>query len=715
MTEETVDQGTRTIARAIKDSKQAFDIYKNLVKQNEERNKKNARITRKLNGEQPFDQNKLQAAGQGWRKNYSTGFMMSHVKRILPHYISLIDSARVLTESRLSNVEGPGADEKKDTFAKIFTSTLRRWNGWKNFEYLLALEDLVYGYAAVALPDLYDWRPVFLRGDQALFPPNSSQNPEETEMWAMLDIKHIHDMAAKIANPEVAAQTGWNVQNIIKAINEAQPSNRDTVSDGKERENADEVYESNAGLSYTSDVKDIRLAHVFGKEPTGKVTHMILNERNGDELYVYYDKFESMDEFLRLMTIEVGNGKLHGSKGVGRQLYNLHVAVDQMRNLMADNLHLSGLVLLRGTQKANKKASVTVNHPLCILDENFEVVTTNFQANSESFMAYDKHVNLLAEILVGAYMPGQTLNDQGKQSAAATHYLASIEAVIRDGTLNRFWSQFMGVIHMIQKRMFLSEVIELAYKIYSAETATGARAIAQKIYAFIMKMKRAITGQYVPIKDLDYQGLDKVAVDTALDMMRAGLAPEEIYEMAQCPPQETTTDLANLVPGTWDGILSIYKGDPSVDQMKLKRRHMASRIGNNVATDLLIPEEDNTVTSEAARMQIMELNAMLDGEQMPVSPRDNDAVHMDVIRSKAEALMNSIQQANDPMSLPMLQNILSHYEIHLGNAKSKGAGGEQFMDYYNWFQSIKGMLERAAKQTQKNAPQPIPDGAQPLL
>lgn len=688
-----VNPETLVFKRAVKDADQAYSICKSLLQANRDRQEKERLIMQKYNDAQPWDAAKLQAAGEGWRHNRSTGFMSTMLARVLPAYTQTISSARVLTSSKL-NSNTPDADQKNEDFRVVTTRTARQWDGFSPFCNQVALENVLFGAAANCWTDQWDWKPLFARTDDAIFPDGCPQQAKDCPLWMLRQRFLIHELADKLADPELASQAGWNVDNVVKAINAAQPDAGGTKTQDDYRRFEDLIRESSVGTSYQAGVKQVNAYHLFAQEANGMVSHYIVNGDTGAELFTHYDRFPGMDSCLTLYSVEIGNGKLYGSKGAGRRLYNTHVGIEQSRNLIADNLYLSGLVLMKASQQGKQAAAITVQHPICIVGDRYEVLEQKFSVDVEAFFALDRHLTQIAEMQIGAFMPGQLLDSTGeKRTASEVNYVASIEQQIKEGYLRRFFGQFQQCFWEMQKRMYSVDNITKALQIFNLKQQNqGKEFMDERLAGDMGKILSAMgeeqNGNIVLIPTMSD------AVKAALELLEKGLNAKEIYELAQCPAWEAEVDLSSQNAAAIDMVAGRYIGDASIDQMKLKKRDISAKLGATIADELLIPAEDNTLQAEAVRMQLLEFDALMQGEAIPVSPRDVDEIHLQVIQQKAQELIGAMRpDAITKDSLLAARAILAHADEHVNGFLMKGGKQEQLGEAMGFLKQAHALID----------------------
>lgn len=669
-TDPIVDPSTMVFRRACKDDDEAYQMAKKMRQDNQWRTDKAGAIQRQLNDPQPWKQKSLKDAGQDWRSNFCTGFQSSILKRVIPAFGQTIDQAVFLTMASLKQKDQESL-QKDDSFRRETTAFLRRWEGWLDFKNQVVFENCAFGGEAVIYTDEWSWEPIYTRQDEIFFNEGCPQDIAKVPSFTYLQRFQIHELAAIVANP-VAEDAGWNVKKVADSINQAKPENRRSGTQDEARKWQDTVRETSMAQSYADGVKVVETLHLFAQEANGLVSHYLFDAQGGKCLFKRLDQFESMLDLGVLFTLEHGNGKFYGSKGVGRQTYNIAISVEQTRNLSVDALKLQGMLVLKGKATGRTKAAITVLHPVCLISDGFEAVKdANFKMDADPFFALDRFLTNAAELQVGAYLSQGDVNTKGdKATASQVNYVASIEQQVRAGTMSRFWSQFMKAVYLMQRRIYNKDNIKTAMLLFQKETQAGKPLIPISEAAILNEL-----GGNIPealIWD-DVNTLNKECVELCWRLMKLGLTASDLYRLAQCPANEAIMDPSQQNAQAINSLVAKYMGNPMIDQHELINLDVASTAGNDVAEKLVIPEDDPTVASEAVRMQLMELAPLLAGEDVPVSPRDQDMLHIGVIMSKKDQVLGSItpNMVND-FVLKAGRAVLGHLRAHIDSALAKG-------------------------------------------
>ena len=702
-TADIVDPQTGTVLPSVLTFEQAYQTYKNFAQDNRERNNKNSAIARKINGEQPWNPRKLRAAGQSWRSNRPTGFMSSLLKRLTPPYRQVVDQLPLLTYSRFPNEAG-GVEALEDIFRKEITDCIRSWTGWPDFLSQLIDENLTYGYAAVGREDEFSWKPKMHRSDEALFYVGCPQEPRGVKIWALKEDFFVDDIVETIRDPEVAASAGWQIPNLLKKLNTSSKQFEDRVNVDNSRVFEDLIRENNLASSFTSSIRVVKAGHVFALNPAGGIDHYIFDREDGVPLFFRRARYDRMEQCLSLFSAEVGDRTLHGSRGAGRALYNTHVSVEQARNLIQDALHLSGLLLLRRTSRAGigstETPSLTVNHPFAIVGEGYEVLEkVAFEINSEAFFSLDRHATMQAEIAIGAFMPGQILDQQGqRRTASEVNYTASIDAQIRAGMLSRFADQMFALIDQLQRRICRPEIIQFANELVFNARASG----TAPIYDFETWASLEAVGESAPYFFVDVPpSLDTDAVETVFKMLDQGLTAAQIAILANSTSRASVEDAIASQSGILDMIVARYSADPTVDTVELKRRDIASKLGASAAQRLLNVDLSPMSALKQHRQQLLELTTLLNGTPVPVDTTDDDMVHLNTVLSRLAPLLTSEIPLDS--SAAFLQTTLQHAEEHVNSALQKGVKPADLSEITSILEEARAMLEQTTTESRAGA------------
>src|SRR5579862_6417948 len=339
--------------RSIKDAGMARDIIKTVIMAGRNRSIVNSRILAKYNAERPYDANKLEAEGLGWRSNFTTKPLPAMIEKVAPIFVSAIDGLKYFTNAKLSN-KWNASQEKTELFRRKITETVRNRKGWRTLIEDIAFNDAIFGHSIVAWLDEFSWFPKNFQQEESFAADGTKSDPRWAQILVLKETYLPHEMFQYITDKEAAKTAGWNLENTITAINRASPVQiRDRLNVGGTLETwyQNALRELTIGASYMAGNSVIVVYTLLAREVTGKVSHYRLAGPEMLEIFSRDDRFDSMEDAVAFYSFQKGNGTLHGSKGIGRDIYELAGMIDRTRNEVVDRLIISGKTLIQGDVK----------------------------------------------------------------------------------------------------------------------------------------------------------------------------------------------------------------------------------------------------------------------------------------------------------------------------------------------------------------------------
>jgi len=730
--------------RAILDDNQVIVICRNVVHDNEERNRVATAVMSKFNNEPPFNPAELKNLGQDWRSNQATGFMANLVSRVTPQFRRVVESSETLVFNKLEDTDIPGmvdpaiVAEHTTVFQEEVTKTIRAWSQFDDFTDRFCQETCLFGYGSGVWFDESAWTPYLGRMDEVLFPNECNATPETIPLFVVEQKLLLHELAAFLRQQDVSKDAGWNIPNLRAAIKSSTPIDRES-SAGPEnsRRVQDADRESTVGHSFTTNIRHVKVYPLFITEPaSGRVSHYIVHAdpTNPDGtnspttegeptglLFKRLDRFEKMSDCLRVTTLEVGNGKLHGSKGLGRVIYNTHVAVERARNLFVDAVYLSALLLLEGDESNSQALELTIQHPIAVLPRGWKPVEKGgFTANFEAFQALDAHFQRVGEQQSGSFLPAMQLDPAtGERTASEINYTASIEQYLKESKLRRFFNQFTGLTDTMAKRICSAENVIKAQQMIQREkdSKTPSSRFTRAALQFARDVWVNVAGEGARIATLEKKlkamglaekDLPSDAVECVYRMMKRGLGPEEIYTMSRKTSKRDYSGALDNDPQAIEMLVTRWLGNPMVDQTHLARLDISSKVGPVEARRLIVKDPaSNPSTIANVSQQIIELQSLLSGDALPVRPFDDDVAHLDVMSRRLAPL---VQQALPPGGGESLMPLVQHFAEHVQQAASKGVQKQVLAPYLQLLQAAQAAVQSAGPMPEAPG---LPQGVRP--
>lgn len=609
---------------AVRDISMAREIVRTLQQACRNRSITNARIQAKINSERPYEQKQLEAEGLGWRNNFSTRPMSSILEKIFPRFVQAIAGLKYVTNSSLSD-KWENSVEKSELFRKAITDCIRGRAGWQTLIEDIAFTNSLYGHAVVAWLNEVSWWPKTFQQDESFVTDGCKQRPEFAQVVVLKQTFLPHELFEEISDRESAEDVGWNIKATIEAINNASPSQiRDMLGNGGTIESWYENArrELSLGVSYMGGASVIAVYNLLTVEVTGKVSHYRLAGEKLDMIFHRDDRFASPQDCLAFYAFERGNGTLHGSKGLGRQIYELAGMMDRARNEIVDRAILSGKMMVQGDPKRLHTFRMSVIGSMVIIPNGWEVLQQRVDGDIEPFLRLDAYFAMLIDQLVGNVSPPQ-MATQGEafRSPAAWNLLAAREEESKDAKIVRFMENFVSMIQTMQRRICDPDVVD------------------------------------DDAKDLQKKLLER-------------MTRKELDEISKQPVAGTVRDLTPLQRQMIVAIAAEKQGNPLFNQRALQIEDLTARMDAQFAERVLLPVEDPTEEKEQQRLQLFEIALLSSAQPVPISPRDNQIIHLKTLLPVIEQAAGQIMSGQ--LTTEVLEAMIKHAQEHVNMAVGQG-------------------------------------------
>lgn len=659
--------------RAISDVNHLFLILSNLQESRRAQSEKNARIAAKINAERPYDDDKLDSEGLGYKSNFSTKPLSTTCSKVASRLVKAVQSARYLTAAELPD-SIPEAREKTDLFRSEITNLIRRWDGWFDFLNQVASEDSVYGWNAAACLDERSWKPHAYRQDNFFVPDGTRNSVDSVQVTMMRRFAQMYELAEQIEDRDAAEAAGWNIANTVESINNARPqgipgANAAPYTDARRYEDA--IRESSVSATLVNGAKEIEIWDCFAVEIDGKVSHYIIDNNTRKLLFEKEDRYKKAANCLALFSYEQGNGKLLGSKGIGREVYEIAGALDRARNEAVDRMQMSGKIIVTGPEGQIDRFKLTVLGNVALIPDGWTVSQFKIESGIKEFIELEQLLKGLLDEIAGSVTPTQLPGE--RVTATQVNVYSAREEERRDERDTRFIMQLAGgLIGLMTRRAMSADVDD-----------EDAKLVREKLLARMPKEEFDMLVNQSPVRTIDDL--------TEFDAQRIVLFAQE------------------------------KRGDPLFDQEKLQRKAATAVINSEFAEEVMLPNPDPTVVAEQGRMQEMENLLLAAMRPVAVSPRDNHLIHIETLKGGLSLIAPEAAKG-DQKALTIMPAFLQHWADHLVAAEAGGVDKAQLAPLQAELQAVAKQLgelqahaEASAAQAQAGG-QPLPpiDAEQPV-
>lgn len=625
--------------RSIKDADMAREVVRTTMQAGDRRAIVNARILAKYNSERPYDAAQLKSEGLGWRSNFTTKPLPAMIEKVGPRFVEAVDGLKYFTDSMLPGTY-PNATVKTEEFRREITDTIRSRQGWHTLLEDICFDNALFGHTTAAWLDEFSWFPMHFDQAESWVTDGTQSDAFKAQVLVLKEVYLPHELFDCIRDSEAAKDAGWHLEETRECINTASPTQlRDMLNTGGTLqtwyENAER--ELTIGSSYIAGISVITVYTLLVTEVTGKVSHYRLGGTEMKDIFGRENRFESMSEAAHFFTFQKGNGTVNGSKGVGRDIYELAAMTDRIRNETVDRLVMSGKTLVQGDTKRIHTFKMSVIGSTVIIPQNWTVLEQKIEGNVDAFLKLDAYFGQIVNNLIGSTSVPQQGGGEAMRSPEAWKLLAAREEEGKDSRITRFMIQFAGLVQTMQRKLC----------------------------------------------DPDIEDEDAKAMQERLLKV---MSREELDVLAEKPVANVISDLTPIDRQVVVQVANEKKGNPLYNQKALEIEDLTARISADFAEKVLLPDADPTEHVEQNRQQQLEILLLSAGQAVPVSPRDNDEMHLQVLMPAAQQLASQIGQGQFPTAV--LEAMLAHINEHYTQALSKGVKADTLSEVGEFVKKI---------------------------
>lgn len=585
-----------------------------------------ATITAQLNGQRPRPDSELQNLGKSWMPNMSVGWLRNECSRIPSRFFMPVLTAQYLTAAELP-AGWPLGQQKAAYFRAEVSETIRSWNVWSWFMWLLSREVGFFGFGFAAHFEEYEWRPTFVRQDRGFVPIGTPVTDQDGPASFLVDYDYQpFELLEKVEKARKAKYEGWNYENVAAAICAAKE--KSTTSEPVEVRKYEEMTRemSNAGYCVEKRYKVVETQILFTRDADGTITKQILtrqpvpNAKEGDGrlLFERREYAQSMNDVVQIVVFDPDTGTVHGSWGAGQMLFDISLEAERSFNDMRMAMKLAALPKAQAAQGGNVDSMqlVVSDALLSLAGGTFAGNLAAFTTDPKPFIAELEALTTAAREKIGNYIPPVPLTSSDVKAA-------QINAKEKEQQERR----------------------EQALHIYLAQIARVIRSIV-----------RRLTNEKSP--DEEAKSLQ--------ERLLKRLTREEIRMLADQQPINTIFDFTEFAQSKRAAFAASKVGSPFYDQKALEQTQAIAAGGVKWAESVLLPGGDATLERAARREQAQETVALLAGYRQDVLPYDSDWFHLLELRPVIE---QKIMAGEFAAAAPLLAHYTQH---HIGAVAKQG-------------------------------------------
>jgi len=450
----------------MRDAADSQSFFKRLLENDNKRSWKRSRVNGLIDGNPPYKQSALMAAGRPDACNVNTGNGRAMLENSAGSFYDLFSEAPGYITVKTSY----GSTDEQEIYSNQMSNNadlvLRECRIWDYNMQVSQGQTVAQGCGPFIFEDPFRCIPkVVLAGDLKV----PERTPSDTELYEVCAVQvpyYPGQMYDFIRDEEAATRIGWDVEYTKKVI-----ANSIDIRQNNGRLYDWEFYQQelkNNSLTYYDDSKVCYVAHLWWKEFTGRITHAIV-ERDistgtttpgGSDagikyLFISVGEFASFSEAIHPMYYDHGNGGTHHSvTGLGVKQFSLMEYQNRLFCNLCDKAFSPKILFKPTTTEVTQKFELTRLGDFAVLPPNFDWQQTGVAGLMNDGMAMHGLIDDTLGKSLSMY--GQGIPEQ-KAGNPVTKFEKQMQiaaqAALNKTQYNRYYFQLDGLYKEILRRM----------------------------------------------------------------------------------------------------------------------------------------------------------------------------------------------------------------------------------------------------------------------
>lgn len=437
----------------------ARNIYDSLYRADRTRARKRQLVSGLVDGNPPYSQAALKAAGRDYQCNVNWRVAESYLSNAVGAFYDIFQEAPTYATVRTK----AGTPEQVEAWSRSITvhfDWLMRYEPCFDYSIQISQEEMtLFGRGPLVFQDEWDWRPRAVLDGQLKVPDRSKS---DTSYWELASVEIEYttsELWEFICNEKEAKAMGWDVKATKDAIMHAHP---DFAKGG--------VYQDwewhqqrlkNGDLCHSFTSATIRTAHLFWREfrqkgeGEGKISHCIIkadsdSEKHGTEnkdgkggfLFKKESRYSSWNECIHPMYYDRGRGGFHHSvTGMGTKMYSAMEYQNRLLCNLADKAFTPKIMFKPTTAGSEVDFSLQQFGEYAVIKDGFEAMQTPIQGVMEEGTVFNREISGLISSNLSQYRSNLAEKNGNPITAREVDQRATEQARLGKTQMNRYYTQ----------------------------------------------------------------------------------------------------------------------------------------------------------------------------------------------------------------------------------------------------------------------------------
>lgn len=664
----------------------ARQIHEQMFQADMSRRLNRSHLSAALANKQPFDPDKMKAAGLDGCSNMDFRYMSTAVRKELGPYASTFLNTRQFMRIKTKY----GTPEQRSHWEAVIseghTRMLNNWPGFM-FRYLYcALYQIQHGKSFAYFPDSHTpfWQvasegemlvPEFAKSDTTDFGTVSCPREYQvSELYKLIGKFSKGDMEKSMEDPEYRFN-GWHLPSVIRALCKA------TEKDFYQANDFDltvREWEANE-VFFTCSEKVVKSIIQWTTEGDGYVTHRILTKNadpddQGEDLFLYEDiaRYKSMDSAIIMFYDNIGtNGYVHTINGRGSAMFPMARKLTELGNRLVDAVDIELSIPVTGTEEAiTSELAFTRGGPFWIIHQGIRMLERKNPDYSNSVMPAMQMLkadfqNVLAQ---------PSVDRQKGDSNPLNGMMDQLDGLEDLGAI--LW------VHSWQR--LLREQLRRCIDIKSSSETGGSEVFRWREYCYSNGVPK--------------EAFDQIDVDGSTSIMPIGNGSPKAMFFAM-------SQMDSLVPFMDEKGKNNYARAKAAALPGVTWQHV----------DDFIPEQTNLRPGPEVKIAMMENNQLMQGMALEVLPDEPPITHLNVHLQPMQQILQAVEdgQMTRAGASTKLFELYKHSEMHLQMATDNRQTRNQLNEFRRAIEVMGEVIVNGQRELRAEQEKAQQDGSQP--
>jgi hypothetical protein len=655
----------------ISDAHAAHTLWQDLKQADSKASAARAHIESMLSGDPPWTPQVLENAGQADKCNLNFQEGKAVIDAAMTPFYDLTNSSENLITCEVTEGDPHLRQAYALQISKEFTKTVKTWPGFEFNRQLLSREFVVHGIGVAYFNSTSDFRFSVAGLLDWKIPRKTPADIEQIPYVGIYKEYPVDELFGYIKDPEIAMLAGWKVGTVKNAIKKAIEN-----KSGKKYETWEQIEQQMLQddlLTGRSLADIVRVVHMYVKEFSGKITHLIICEDEpSDFLYFNAERFENLTEAMVIFAYGVGKGYYHTIRGAGDMIYSIVQTQNRLRCQAYDCANGAASVMLQpedSSGRALEDMSLTQFGPFQILPPGVKVVDRALPNLAHSVLPIINDMSSVLRQVTGHYQQRASSAGSGPEKKVLEIQLdAQREAALSNAAINLFY----GPLDSLYEEMF-KRISRPNYYPHDPD------------YKYVNQFRKGLLKRGVPL----------VLLGSVIEVKAS-------RSIGGGSASNRTLALTNA--------LQFSGSMPEAGRVNLIRDIIATNMDYD-QIDRYLPAADTEISASLDRqLAEFESNFMRQKMKSSVLSGQNHTIHLKVHMLDAEAMMAMLQNGSvSPVDmLAYLSLLVPHCQEHLSKVSSDATNAAVIGTITQRVQQLSASAERlnneimAAMEAQKN-------------